>query len=138
MGRPGMIDQTRVLSASVVTALSSVTGNAVQPPTVTTQSRDSAARPVTVTETLSHSLASVETIYMCCFLMHQTVHVFLQAACSMVENILKRLSLVMAETPVLCVSVTEAMSLALRYPVMKTAATLTNHPDNAVENVNVC
>lgn len=55
----------------------------------------------------------------------------------MVENILTALSFMMAATPVLSVTVTGAMSRAPGYPVMKNAVTLTNHQDNAVENVTV-
>ncbi len=56
----------------------------------------------------------------------------------MVKNILMALSLLMTKTPVTYVTVTEGRSSAPRYPVMEIAATPTNHPDNAVENVNVC
>lgn len=72
------------------------------------------------------------------FCVYQTVNFFLQAACIMVENILTAMSFVMAATPVLSVTVTEGMSHAPGYPVMKSAVTLTNHQDNAVENVTVC
>lgn len=63
---------------------------------------------------------------------------YLQAACFMVKNILMALSLVMTKTPVECVTVMEGRSSAPRCSVMESAATLTNHLDNAVENVNVC
>lgn len=48
------------------------------------------------------------------------------------------LSLWMATTRVGCATVTEGRSSAPGSPVMETAATLTSHRDNAVENVNVC
>lgn len=56
----------------------------------------------------------------------------------MVKNILMALSLLMATTPVAYVTVTEGRSSAQRCPVTESAATLTNHQDNAAENVNVC
>lgn len=55
----------------------------------------------------------------------------------MVKNILMALSSVMTKTPVAYVTATEGRSSAPRCPVMESAATLTNRPDNAVENVNV-
>lgn len=62
---------------------------------------------------------------------------FLQAVCIRVMSILMALSSVMTKTPVVCVTVTEEMSPAPGYRVMQTAAILTNHPGNAVENANV-
>lgn len=64
--------------------------------------------------------------------------VCLQAACLMAKNILMALSLLMAATPVVCVTVMEERLSAPRSPVMESAATLTSHQDNVVENVNVC
>lgn len=48
MGRCGITHQSHVLSVLAVTALSSVRGNGVLPPTVNTQSREIAACPVMV------------------------------------------------------------------------------------------
>lgn len=59
-----------------------------------------------------------------------------RAACFVEKSTMMALSLLMTKTPVVCVTVTEATSSAPRPPVMESAATLTNHPDNAVENVN--
>lgn len=56
----------------------------------------------------------------------------------MVKNILMALSLLMAKTPVVSVTVMEETSPALSYLVMEIAATLTNHLGSAVENVKVC
>lgn len=56
----------------------------------------------------------------------------------MVMNILTALSFGMTTTPVVCVTVMEGRSAAAKYLVMEIAATLTNHLDNVVENVNVC
>lgn len=47
-------------------------------------------------------------------------------------------SLPMATTLVVCATVMEETLSAPGFPVMETAATLTSHRDNAVENVNVC
>lgn len=47
-------------------------------------------------------------------------------------------SLPMATTRVVYATVTEETLSAPGSPVMETAATLTSHRDNAVENVNVC
>lgn len=48
------------------------------------------------------------------------------------------LSLSMAPTRVVYATVTGGRLSAPGSPVMETAATLTSHQDNAVENVNVC
>lgn len=81
--------------------------------------RESAVRPLTVI-TLSRDSAACPVM----------------TACFMVKNILTALSLVMTKTPVVYVTVTEVRSSAPKYPVMESAATLTHHLDNAVENVN--
>lgn len=62
----------------------------------------------------------------------------LQAACSTERNILMALSLLMTKTPVACVTAMEVKLSAPKYLVTENAATLTNHPHSAVENVTVC
>lgn len=64
--------------------------------------------------------------------------VCLQAACITVKNMQMVLSLLMATTHVACATVTEGTLSAPGSHAMETAATLTSHQDNAVENVNVC
>lgn len=64
--------------------------------------------------------------------------VCLQAACITVKNMQMALSLLMATTRVAYATATEGTLSAPGSHAMETAATLTSHQDNAVENVNVC
>lgn len=133
MVRHGTMCQTHVLYVFAVRVLFGVQKRAVHPPTVTTQSGDSAACPVTVSEALS------QLLNIRCW--HQRSHLSsasLQAACFMVTNILTAVSFVMTRTPVVCVTVMVERSAAAKSLAMENAAILTNHLDNVVENVNVC
>lgn len=136
MVKPGRIRLTAVQCVCAARALSTVRRSAVHPSTVNTPSRGSAACPVTVIDQ-KKNVISMLLCQRSIFLMLSLLFI-LQAACSTERNILMALSLLMTKTPVACVTAMEVKLSAPKYLVTENAATLTNHPHSAVENVTVC